>query len=642
MNGVLEAFYSLGKNINKRLSGQNNGENEEGIVSEKIPELALNMSNEDLLKVTGKWEKEWLESDTYQQWKKKIDENERYWLGDQYEKINADKARPLVDNVIFEGLETYLPQITRRNPDPMVELKRTEDQGEDIQTFAKDLQKDLAEIADEQKLRLKLKKVGRHWAIYLLGAAKLGWDLDRDIPIVKIVRPQKLILDPNATVDEDGYSGERIGEYRKMSAGKLISTLEDVGGEAEGTKMVKETVGDKLGTELQFIEWWTDEYMCWKMNETILLKKQNPHWNYGTSEPVMDEDGQPVLDAEGKPTENTTEGFNHFPVPKMPWLLLSVYNLGKTPVDETSLITQNLANQDLINKRVKQIDKNADSMNGGMVVSGERSGLSQQQASKVTDALRRGGTVFIPAGAVSDAIARMSAPGLPADVYNQLNDTRNRTRDIFGTRGSTPAGTISEATVRGKIQNRQLDTDRIGGGFSEYLEQLADDIYNWFTQLLYVYDDNYAGKQHPKVKISVKEGSLLPKDSSTIANQAIELAGAGKMSLVDLYKRLDYSNPEELASNVWLEINAPEVLYGNDPRIQQVIQARQAAAQNTETKAPSESISFKDLSPDAKAQMLAKVGIIAHPEAIAAYDEGQKAQDRSVPVVPAGGETVTQ
>ena len=50
--------------------------------------------------------------------------------------------------------------------------------------------------------------------------------------------------------------------------------------------------------------------------------------------------------------------------------------------DETSLIGQNLASQDLVNKRLKQIDKNADSMNGGMVVSLERSGLTQQQAKK--------------------------------------------------------------------------------------------------------------------------------------------------------------------------------------------------------------------------------------------------------------------
>ena len=133
----------------------------------------------------------------------------------------------------------------------------------------------------------------------------------------------------------------------------------------------------------------------------------------------------------------------------------------------------------------------------------------------------------------------------------------------------------------------------------------------------------------PKLVVSVKEGSLLPKDSMTLANQAIELSSAGKMSVVDLYKSLDYANPEELAANVWLEVNAPEILYGQDPRIKQVIESRQQA-QQPEEKLPSQSINFKDLPPEGQAQMLAKVGINLHPEAIAAYNQNQKEQDKPV------------
>ena len=50
------------------------------------------------------------------------------------------------------------------------------------------------------------------------------------------------------------------------------------------------------------------------------------------------------------------------------------------------------------------------------------------------------------------------------------------------------------------------------------------------------------------------------------------------------------------------------------------MQQRAEAAGNSD-KPPSESINFKDLSPDAQAQMLAKVGIKADPEAIAAHAE---------------------
>jgi len=636
-NSILDAFYSLGRKINKA-GGDNTDDTKEGVVSDKLPELTLDMKNEDLSKLTMEWEKIWNTSEVKARWITQSTENEKYWLGQSFNRTDGSstKTRALQDNAIFEALETYLPKITRRNPEAMVTLATGEDDTNDeITGFVKSLTKKLGDIADEIKLRLKLKKTARHWAIYLVGVAKLGWDIDRDMPTVKIVRAKKMILDPDATVDEDGYTGNRIGEYRKMEAGDMKKMLEAVGGEKGYAELIDTMVSkNEMGTEIQFIEWWTQEYMCWTLGKDVLLKKKNPHWNYAKTEQGESKVDDYGTETPGEPVQ--TEGFNHFPVPSMPYVLLSIFNLGKHPIDDTSLIGQNLSNQDRINKRGKQIDKAADGMNGGVVVSLARSGLTKDQAKGVTKALQNGGTVAIPDGTPSDAINRMVSPGLPNDVYNDLVDTRRRLSDIFGTSGLSPTGVSKERTVRGKYQAENMDTDRIGGGVSEYLEQYADDIYNWFVQLLYVYDDNYAViPNKPKVIISVKEGSLLPKDSTTIANQAIELSAAGKMSILDLYKNLDYANPEELASNVWLEINAPEILYGSDPRVAQVMQQRQEAAEasagapNPEDKV-SQSISFKDLPPDGQAQLAKKAGIILAPEAIAAFNSQVKEKDAEI------------
>lgn len=623
---ILDAFYSLGSKINK-VTGRTDTENEQGVVSDKFPELTLDIDNEALVKLTKKWEKSWLESSVYSEWVKKSTDNEDYWKGKQFTRPEVDKTRPLVDNVIFEALETYLPQVTRRNPEPMVAVAEGEQQNDQTLAYAKQVQKKLGEIADELRLRLKLKKAARHWAIYLLGAAKAGWDLGSDIPTIKIVRLKKLILDPDAIVDEDGYTGKFIGEYRKLQASIMLKMLDGIGAEKNATKIINDLVGDDLDTEVGFKEFWTDEYMCWILGDDVLLKIKNPHWNYDQQQPLPPDPNMPTAPMqEGQqppaPQMQTIPGFNHLTGPKMPYVLLSVFNLGTQPIDDTSLIGQSLANQDVINKRNKQIDKNADSMNGGMVVSLERSGLTIQEAKGVTDALRKGGTIAIPSGAVGDAIQRMSANPLPSDVYNQLVDMRSRTRDIFGTSGITASQLQKDKTVGGKVLTQQVDTDRIGGGFSEYLEQFADDVYNYWIQLLYVYDTQYAQiQQKPKITVSVKEGSLLPKDSTTLANQAIELAGENKMSLLDLYKQLDYPNPEELAANTWLEVNAPQILYGNDPRVAQVVQAQQQAAAQAQGKPISESINFKDLPPDGKVQLAAQAGIHLHPEAVAAHEE---------------------
>lgn len=631
MDQILNAFFSLGKNINKA-GGRVNNETEQGVVSEKLPELKLDMPNEDLVKLTTNWQKLWDQSEVKSKWLQQSEDNEKYWLGNHFNRpeINAIKNRPIQDNAIFESLETYLPKITRRNPEPMAKLGEGQEENDVNLTYTKELQKKLGELADELKLRLKLKKAARHWAVYLLGVAKPGWDMNRDTPTVKIVRAKKLILDPDATVDEDGYTGERIGEYRKMQASILKKMLKSIDGEEGWEKVIDDMVTSQQGgTEIQFIEWWTAEYMCWTLGKNVLLKRKNPHWNYDKQE-----QGQSTVDAYGTETPGQMidiPGFNHFAVPQIPYILLSVFNLGKQPIDDTSLIGQNLSNQDRINKRGKQIDKAADGMNGGVVVSLARSGLTKDQAKGVTKSLERGGVVAIPDGAPNDAITRMVSPGLPNDVYNDLVDTRRRLTDIFGTSGLSPSGVSKERTVRGKYQIENMDTDRIGGGVSEYLEQFADDIYNWFVQLLYVYDDKYSViPNKPKVSISVKEGSLLPKDSTTLANQAMELAVQGKMSVLDLYKSLDYSNAEELAANVWLEINAPEILYAKDPRVAQVVQIKQQAAANTVEKPPNESINFKDLPPDGQAQMAKKVGIELHPEGIAANIEHNKMTDATI------------
>lgn len=581
-----QGYETLSADINKRPT-DGTQETKEGVVSQKLPELTLDMKNEDIVKLTEKWEKDWKESSSKQEWEKQIEENEKYWLGKHYDLPKADKSRPIVDNAIFEALETYLPQATRRNPEPLVTLDPKEigigEQPDPKKLqFVDKVKSRLSDIGDKIKLRLKLKKTARHWAIFHLGVIKFGWDLDRDIPAVRVIRPRKVILDPEATIDEDGYTGNRIGEYRKMEASKILAIIKDDKDSAEATKAINDIIEkENSATEIQFIEWWTPQYFCWKLGDKILKKSKNPHWNYDK------EATQESVDTYGNTTPSTemAVGINHLPVPDMPYRFLSVFNLGDQPMDKTGLIHQNLSNQDLINKRNKQIDKNADSMNGGMVVSLARAGLSQAQAKNVTSALAKGGTVCIPDGAPREAIDRYPAPGLPNDVYNQLADMRTRLRDIFGITGTTPAGIRDEKTVSGKIITKSLDTDRIGGGVTEYLEQLSDDIYNWVLQLLYVYDTDFqfiSGAVPPKVSISVKEGSLLPKDSIAIANQALDLARLNKISNIDLYKRLDYPNPEEMAANIWLEANAPQLLYKDNQLVQDAIGMQQQAQQTAD------------------------------------------------------------
>jgi len=213
---VLDGFYSNLRKINT-LEPK---DTEQGIVSEKTPELVLEMDDEELLELSKQWIKTW------DQFAAKLEplqkENERYWLGKQYTAVElASDVRPLYDNRIFSSLETVLPIVTRANPEPLV----SSDNSEEGEALADKVRKQLAYQADYQRLKLKLKKVVRLWSLYMVGCVKVGWDMIQDDIRTNVIRPQKLILDPNATVDEDGYTGEFVGEYRKDKAKILPLTV---------------------------------------------------------------------------------------------------------------------------------------------------------------------------------------------------------------------------------------------------------------------------------------------------------------------------------------------------------------------------------------------------------------------------------
>lgn len=555
--GLLDAFYSLGKNINKSKSDDNNSQ-AEGVSSPLEDELTLDTDDEVLIESKNQWLKIWNNSPKVADLTENQKIIENYWKGKSYN--DTGEKRPLADNLIFQAEETLLPLVARENPDPSV---ISADNSEEGTRVAYDVLKTLQFQADRLKIKIKLQQVVRFWSLYMLGVAKVGWDHTTNDVSLAILRPQQLILDPDAYIEGCEYKGKYIGEYKEEIASDLVLRFPNQ------KEYISETVEGKMGTKIKFIEWWTNEYMFWTLKDKVLLKAKNPHWNYDTQEPVTSETG--VVEPQ------TVTGKNHFDVPKMPYVFLSVFNLGVQPWDETNIILQNISLQDLVNKRLKQLDKNADYTNNGILVSGDA--FDRGEASRVAEALRSGQTVWVPTGDVNQAVNRTTAPAMPSHVYQTLNDYRNELSNIFGVRGVTPQGTMDEKTVRGKIVIKGQDTDRMGLIVSQ-LEQFADDLYNWLVQLMYVYYDTphlvavlgqektmeYIALQKSqltsKLIVGVAPGSMIPKDQLTKANQAIDLWTAGAIDPISLYERLDDPNPREQAMKLMLWKTNPMSLFG--------------------------------------------------------------------------------
>ncbi len=542
--GLLDGAQSLFARWNKK-TNQETDEQQEGIISDKLPELELKMSDEQIVSLTQKWKQIWEDDPKVGELARKQKRNEDYWKG-RHSILDIDE-KANCDNILFEAMETFLPQATKQVPEPVVDADNTEEGN----AVAGAVQKMLWYLGKKTYLRDNLRTTARYNSLYYLGVIKVGWDMIKKNVTQIVIRPQKLILDPNAFIQNGRYTGHYVGEYRSDSADDLITRFPDK------KEDINRMVDGKLGTIIQYIEWWTDEYTCWTVNKLVLGKIKNPHWNYETEQMVTDE--------RGNQTPQKMPGKNHFESPQKPYIFLSVFNLGEHPFDETSLFEQNIANQDNINALNKQILANAENTNAGLLVSGDY--FDKEQASQVGKALKAGGTVWVPEGDVSRSVNRTIAPPLPNTVFNSLSDQRNELRNIFGVRGSSAQGIVSENTVRGKILIKGQDADRLSF-ITGYLELMAEQVYDWFVQLMYVYyteehtaavigedkKNEYITLSNKnldrKLIVSVKEGSMIPHDNLTKHNEAVELLLANKLDPITAFSMMDFPNPVETAKRL--------------------------------------------------------------------------------------------
>lgn len=534
---------------------------EEGPSDNLEGELELSMSDEELRELADQWELD------YAPYEQKINQrqatNKYNYLGKESSDTSLDV--PIANNILFEAEETFLPTAMSKNPEPVVFSDNTVE-GKELSNNVKTM---LQYHADVLNLRQKLKKMTRHWSIYYIAAIKHGWDPTIDDICSDIVFPKNLILDKDATIDDSGnYDGYYIGERKKCSAQKLSELFPKKAGE------IKITVDGKMGTKCTYTEWWTADYCFYTYKEIILAKNKNPNWNYpDKQEPT--EDGQP----------KATPDRNHFAKRMMPYTFMSVFNLGEHPHDDTTLIEQNISNQANVTARMDQINMNLAHANNGIAVSGDF--FTVEQAKEAGRAIQKGHPIWVPSGDVRSAVVRLPAPPLPSGAFEQLEHMEMQLRSIFGTLGSSPAGQDSTDTVRGKIMNQQYDTTRTSGGVGDVIEQVADNIFNWWVQLYYVYYDvehvgailgrsksvEYVTLQstdiNRKLVVSVSPDSMKPKDELTEMNQAMDLWNAGAIDPKTLFTMLNFPDPTETAKNLFLWKTNPAALFADVMQEQQ-------------------------------------------------------------------------
>lgn len=516
---------------------------EEGVEGEYQDLLVLPKPDEELLKLRDEYEEK--HNAYYPKVKPRQDKNKVYYVGRQ-KASSTQTDKVIASNLIFEAEETFIPQALSKNPEPVVFSDNTEE-GKDASNGLKTM---LQYHADILCLRKKLGVMVRQWSIYFTGVLKHGWDNKLNDIKLELRRPQNFVFDPDGYVDEYGNFVGWLGERIESTAEKMIEQF------PKHAEYISLKVNDKLGTTVTRTEWWNDDYSFSTFYDVVLDKFKNPYFSYQASY-----DGSAL---------------NHFGNPKMPYTFLSVFSLQERPHDITNLIEQSIPNQDRITDRDEQVSRNLRTGNNSIAVSGLS--FTAETASEAAAALEDGDPVLVPDGRTEEGIKRIPANALPSGILESLQNDKDTLRSVFGTQGlSALADKGEEPTARGMILNQSHDSTRIGGGIGDALEQVADNVFNWWAQLYSVFYDvpHYAAVMGSgraveyvalkssdmarKFVISVAPNSMRPKDELSEMNQALELWKGKALDPISLFKRLNDPDPMETAKRVSMWLTNPQL-----------------------------------------------------------------------------------
>jgi hypothetical protein len=546
--------------INKVKTGS--GQSPEGAISERYDSLSLDMTDEELLKLRDEMEKQYApyESKMRPIWEKNLES----YLGKRADGQWLNAEGTIAANLQFEAEETYLSAALAKNPEPVVWADNTPE-GNAIANSVKTM---LQFHSDQLCLRRKLAMMVRQHSVYHLGVIKYGWNEKINDVAIENRRIQNFVFDKEGYVDAYGDFNGALGERIEVTAEKLIEMF------PSDEDYISITVDGYLGTKVIYTEWWNhdDTFTFCTYKERVLDKHKNQYFKY--EEPIQD----PITGEEAKDPINgepmMTKARNHFATPKKPYTFLSVFSLQEQPHDITGLIEQNIANQQIITKSTDQIDFNVSTSNNGYAYSEDN--FNQETAKQASTARRKGNPILIPSGGPIDkAIMPLPAIPLSDSFFKHLEITKNDLRNSWGIQGIASQQPDEDQTARGMILNQSHDTTRIGGGIGDAIEQVADNAFNWLTQLYYVfYDEKHFAAIMGNAKaveyvtlsnqdmdrqliVSVAPDSLKPKDEVTQMNLAQDLFVKGAIGPKTLLKMLDFPNPDEAA--------ADGVLYKMDP-----------------------------------------------------------------------------
>ncbi len=495
----------------------------------------------------------------YQKMKQIQDENEQYYLGTYMDKARFDYELPADQNILYRNLETIISIITAKRREPIVLPAQETDESKEL---AQKTQQHLTWKWSDEDMAIKFEDWVRAAYLDRIGVLKIRWDYERDDYAIENKRPQEIMIDKDA---KDEYGAKFIIEFKEDSLDELITLF------PKAKKDLLKQFGDKLGTQIKYLEYWTNEFVVMKVNSIVLEKKKNPYWNWdekNRKENLAKLKEQWMAKVKDQKLKNLL--LNYFNEPRKPYVILSLKNLGKGIYADTTDFEQGKRGQDIVNRRKRQIDKAAIHGLGREVYSG--SYITKEEAKKSIS--NPNAPMWLEKGNPQEAVSHIAPEPMSEVIWNDLNDTKNELDNTMGTHGTTRGERGAQETAAGRTLLREGDLGRIDLSVRR-IDKKLELLYCWMLQMAKVfYDEAHWSKilgsegAATYLKFSsddIEDGqeiivkSELTADKATQRQEATDRMVAKVIDPLTYFEKFDETNAKEMARRV--------VYYTMDPKL---------------------------------------------------------------------------
>lgn len=267
--------------------------------------------------------------------------------------------------------------------------------------------------------------------------------------------------------------------------------------------------------------------------------------------------------------------FNHFDVPRKPYIFATAFNNDNSPIGRTDMITQAAPLQESVDRRKRQIDDNAEVING--IVKVDASVMDKADAQKLR--FETGGVIW--GKGVAAGVSRETGNGLPDFVFKDMQDSRDEIDNIMA----------ASSAFRGERQGVETKGGRLALIDQSYLRlnelvQVTDfvcyELFNWFFQLAKTRytETHYAKDMGPEgavevlnliqddfedgTEVNVIPGKMLPTDRQFEFDRAQKDFAQKALSLPDYLEQAGYDDPKQLAQNKFMYDVDPVTFLGID------------------------------------------------------------------------------